>query len=92
MKCIFPIPMNNIYRKEQQVARKEKNVESNARNTNSLLMQKEYNNGKATTEYTIQKYTSFSSKSNPKTHKNKNIKSGTRPTWHRANEAANRWF
>ena len=28
MKCIFPIPMNNIYIKEQEVSRKEKNVKS----------------------------------------------------------------
>ena len=36
MKCIFPIPMNNIYRKEQEVSSKENNAESNARNINSL--------------------------------------------------------
>ena len=36
MKCIFPIPMNNIYKKEQEVSSKENNVKSNARNTNSL--------------------------------------------------------
>ena len=44
MKCIFPIPMNNIYRKEQEVSSKENNVESNARNTNTLWMQRENNN------------------------------------------------
>ena len=37
MKCISPIPMNNIYRKEQEVSSKEKNVKSNARNINSSL-------------------------------------------------------
>ena len=66
-----------IYKKEQDVSRKEKNVKSNARNTNSLF---------------FQKYTSFSSKSKPKTHKNQNTKSGTGPTWHRADEATDRRF
>ena len=56
---------------------------------------------KATAEYTIhgcegafffQKYTSFSSKSKPKHTKNQNTKSGTGPTWHHADEAANRRF
>ena len=42
---------------------------------------------KATAEYT-----SFSSKSKPKTHKNQNTKSGIGPTWHRADEVANRRF
>ena len=77
MKCIFPIPMNNIYRKEQDFSRKEKNVKSNARNTNSLWMQKEYNNQSDYRIYNswlwgsifFQKYTSFSSKSKPKTQK-----------------------
>ena len=77
MKCIFPIPVNNIYRKEQEVSSKEKNVNSNARNINSLWMQREYNN-----QSDWKKYTSFSSKSKPKTHKNKNTNSGTGPTWH----------
>ena len=36
--------MNNIYRKGQDVSSKEKNTKSNARNTNSLWMQKENNN------------------------------------------------
>ena len=36
MKCVFPIPMNDIYKKEQEVSSKENNVNSNARNTNSL--------------------------------------------------------
>ena len=52
MKCIFPIPMNNIYRKEQEVSRKGKNVKSNATNTNSLWMQKEYNNKKVSQKHT----------------------------------------
>ena len=56
---------------------------------------------KATAEYTIhghegafffQKYTSFSSKSKPKTHKNKKTKSGIGPTWHCIDEAIDRWF
>ena len=36
LNVYFLIPMNNIYRKEQQVSSKENNVKSNARNTNSL--------------------------------------------------------
>ena len=36
MKCTFPIPMSNIYRKEKEVSRKEKNAKSNARNIKSL--------------------------------------------------------
>ena len=36
--------MNNIYRKEQEVSSKENNVKSNARNINSLSLQREYNN------------------------------------------------
>ena len=47
---------------------------------------------KAIAEYTIQKYTSFSSKSKPKTHKNQNTKSRTGPTWHHTDEVADRRF
>ena len=36
IKCIFPIPMNNIYKKEKEVSSKENNVKSKERNTNSL--------------------------------------------------------
>ena len=43
---------------------------------------------KANTEYTIH----GPSKSKPKTHKNQNTKSGTGPTWHRADEVADRRF
>ena len=61
-------------------------------------MQKEYNNQSncrihnAEWSIVFQKYTSFSSKSKPKTHKNQNTKSGTGPTWHCADEVADRWF
>ena len=90
-----PIPMNNIYRKEQEVSRKE----NNARNINSLWMQREYNNQSdcriynswplpAMREHFFQKYTSFSSKSKPKTHKNQNTKSGI---WNKAYLAPHRW-
>ena len=44
MKCIFPIPMNKIYGEEQEVSSKENKVKSNARNINSLWLQKENNN------------------------------------------------
>ena len=67
--------MNNIYRKEQEVSSKENNVKSNARNINSLWIQRKYNN-----QSDCRIYTSFSSKSKPKTHKNQNTKSGARPT------------
>ena len=33
-ESLFPILMNNIYSKEQYVSREEKDVKSNARNTN----------------------------------------------------------
>ena len=83
--------MNNIYRKEQEVSSKENNVNSNARNINSLCQCRKNTTIKATIEYTIhgpsrprgsifsQKYTSFSSKSKPKTHKKSKYK-----VWNRA--------
>ena len=37
MNLYFPIPTNNIYRKEKEVSSKEKNVKSNARNIKSSL-------------------------------------------------------
>ena len=53
-------------------------------------MQKEYNNQRI--QHFFSKYTSFSSKRKPKTHKNQNAKFGTGPTRHRGDEAADKWF
>ena len=47
---------------------------------------------KATAFFFFQKYTSFSSKSKPKTHKNQNTHSRTGPTWNRVDEAVDRRF
>ena len=71
--------MNNIYREEQEVSRKEKNVESNGRNTNSLSMQKEYNNQSDCRIHNSKVHFIFI-KSKLKTHKNQNTESGTGPT------------
>ena len=84
--------MNNIYRKEQEVSSKENNVKSNARNTNSLECKGNITI-KATAEYIFFKSTlHFHQKVSQKHTKNQNTKSGTRPTWHRVDEAANMRF
>ena len=87
MKCIFPIPMNNIYRKEQEISSKENNVKE----TQTLFECRKNTTIKVTTKYTIhgpgregafflKNTLHFHQKVSQKHTKNENTKSRTRPT------------
>ena len=95
MKCLFPIPMNNIYRKEQEVSSKEKNMKSNARNRNSLWMQREYKTQRECRIYNswpLHHTLHFHQKVSQKHTKIKIQSPGIGPTLHHADEVADRRF